>query len=40
MNQKIADGWTVEDVTRRVKGSSSGWGERKKLYDEFLGVLG
>lgn len=39
MNERIANGWTVADVTRKVKGSYQGWWYRQQYYDEFFGIL-
>ena len=39
MNTRIANGATVRDITRVVRGSSSGWEKRKEYYDHSFNVL-
>ena len=39
MNDKIANGATVSDITRVVRGSASGWEDRQKYYDQFIVIF-
>ena len=39
MNQRISNGATVADVTRRVKGSPAGWEDRDVIFQRMLGLL-
>ena len=39
MNSRIANGATVQDITRLVKGSTSTWETRQSYYDRFIGIF-
>ena len=39
MNSRIANGATVQDITRLVKGSTSTWEIRQSYYDRFIGIF-
>ena len=39
MNAKIANGYTVKDVTRTVRGKSYGWEVRKGYFDSIYGAM-
>ena len=39
MNSRIANGYTVRDVTRRVRGSDGGWELRQQYYNQFIAIL-
>ena len=39
MNNRIANGYTVREVTRRVRGSDGTWETRQKYYDRFIRIF-
>ena len=40
INAKIANGATVRDVTRIVRGSTNSWEGRQGYYNKFIGMFG
>ena len=40
MNARIAEGASVKDITKVVKGSSGSWEARQEIYDKFIVMLG